>query len=224
MVSSAPFFLSSLHFTPQTMNFKDNDSTNNGAAMDTNQDGMIQPPPPSYAASTSDPASKYQSTSAAHQEAFYQAQPVGNSSQHPTTHPPSREYPPPSSGIYPPSANGYGYSANSYGPSPGSYVPPSGNYGPSSGEPVGTVVYVVDDTFDNGVRRRSIPTAMVFFILGLCTWVGYLFGMCYLRSPDPRERYWARACVMMCIIWSLIIIFATIFGRPHHNYNYGGYK
>jgi len=30
---------------------------------------------------------------------------------------------------------------------------------------VGDVVYVVDDTFD-GVRRRSIPAAMIFFILG----------------------------------------------------------
>lgn len=59
-----------------------------------------------------------------------------------------------------------------------------------------------------------MPLAMICFIFGLCTWFGYLVGMCYLQSPDPRERFWARACSFMAVIWALIIIFASIFG--HH--------
>ncbi|ORZ26643.1 hypothetical protein BCR41DRAFT_384237 [Lobosporangium transversale] len=109
--------------------------------------------------------------------------------------PPSSAYVPPGSGYPPPSE-----------------APPSGGhrYHPNA------VIYVVDDDPDTYSRRNGMPVAMICFIFGLCTWVGYLFGMCFIRSPDPRERWWARACMIMCFLWSLIIIFTSIFARPRY--------
>ncbi|GJJ74050.1 hypothetical protein EMPS_06408 [Entomortierella parvispora] len=165
---------------------------------DQNQEGMSLAPPPSYATTTqASGGAKYEPPSGAPPttESYYQAQPT------------QQQYAPPA----------------------GAYIPPSGAYAPPAGQPH-TVVYVVDGAANssgsggivggsgaaNNPHESGIPTAMICFIFGLCTWVGYLFGMCFLRSSDPRERYWARACFIMCIIWSLIIIFASIFGRHGH--------
>ncbi|KAI8350216.1 hypothetical protein B0O80DRAFT_458357 [Mortierella sp. GBAus27b] len=192
----------------------DKEHNSNRAAMDTNGDD-IRPPPPSYAASTSETAGKkYGSPAAAQPETFYQAQPIGSSSQYAAYMPPGRAYPLPA-GRNESQAAGHGMPSSGNHAQPMNYIPPSRN--------PDTVLFVVEDVSDVGYRRRPIPYAMMCFIIGLCTWFGYLFGMCYLRSPDPRERWWARACVVMCFIWSLIIIFAAIFARPHHHY-YGGYK
>ncbi|KAG0041761.1 hypothetical protein BGZ83_001335 [Gryganskiella cystojenkinii] len=174
---------------------------------DQNQDGMNQPPPPSYApTANSSSGAKYAPPTGAPPttESFYQA--------HPT---------------------------QQYAPPAGAYIPPSGSYAPPTGNPNTTVVYVVDDAANGGNGgymgaggaaaagnrpRGGIPMALICFILGLCTWVGYLFGMCFLKSPDPRERWWARACAIMCIVWGVVVIFASIFGRPNNNnYNGGNY-
>ncbi|KAF9944694.1 hypothetical protein BGZ65_011715, partial [Modicella reniformis] len=130
------------------MNYKDIDGTG-GAAKDMNQDGMVQPPPPSYTASASDPlsANKHYGphNTGAQQETIYEAQPVDGASY-------QQQYT-----TYPPPAGGYGSPGVGYGPAPGSYVPPAGG---------GSVVFVVEDIDDNRVRRRGIPMAMIFFILG----------------------------------------------------------
>ncbi|KAG0203514.1 hypothetical protein BGX28_004234 [Mortierella sp. GBA30] len=91
------------------MSLKDPDNTNKRVS-DTNQDGMVQPPPPSYASSTgantSGANAKYSPPTT---ESFYQAQPVGGSSGTQQYAPPAGvpysppAGPPPSTGYAPPS-------------------------------------------------------------------------------------------------------------------------
>ncbi|KAH7047826.1 hypothetical protein BKA57DRAFT_463450 [Linnemannia elongata] len=167
---------------------KDNDTNR---FVDPNQDGMVQPPPPSY--TTNNTASQsYQPPAGPPPTSFYQAQPVGQ-----------QTYAPPEGAYMPPSSSS-------------GYAPPPGNPGNSGGVNPSTVVYVVDGNNpanEQQVRSRGIPVAMICFIFGLCTWLGYLFGMCLLNSPDPRERFWARCCSVFAIAYSIIIIFSAIFGR-----------
>ncbi|KAF9085132.1 hypothetical protein BGX23_009929 [Mortierella sp. AD031] len=146
------------------MSQKDGD-TQHGAA-DTNQDGMVQLPPPSYSTSTNNPNAKYEpSSDGAPSTSFYQAQPVSGQQQ--TYAPPGQQqtYAPPEGAYIPPS---------------GGYAPPSGGYAPPAGvppQPYGganpnTVVYVVDGNnsgnLDNELAHRSsdIPVAMICFIFG----------------------------------------------------------
>ncbi|KAF9933568.1 hypothetical protein FBU30_005211 [Linnemannia zychae] len=113
-----------------------------------------------------------------------------------------------------------------YAPPEGTYMPllNSGGYAGNPGRDPNSVVYVVDGPYEQ-TSPRGIPTALICFIFGLCTWLGYLLGMCFLRSPDPRERFWARCCAIAAFFTSLIIIFGAIFGRPHYtNYNRGFYQ
>ncbi|KAF9319206.1 hypothetical protein BG003_009665 [Podila horticola] len=170
-------------------------------AMDANQD--VQPPPPSYAA-TSAGNSSYAPPAGAPPsntgEPYYQAQPVGGQGYAP----PPGGYAAPSG--YPPQT---AYSAPAGAP---------GGYAHPAGVRPNTVIYVVDNdpVTGAGVARppnAGCPMAMICFIFGLCTWVGYLVGMCFMNSPDPRERLWARACAIMAVIWALIIIFCSIFAR-----------
>ncbi|KAK3815859.1 MAG: hypothetical protein JOS17DRAFT_759127 [Linnemannia elongata] len=172
---------------------KDNDTNH---VVDPNQDDMIQPPPPSYKPNNT-ASQSYQPPAGPPPTSFYQAQPVGQQ----TYAPPEGAYipPPPSSGYAPPSSSGY--------------TPPAGNPGGASPN---TVVYVVDGNdpaYGQQVDSRGVPVAMICFIFGICTWLGYLFGMCFLNSPDPRERFWARCCSIAAFLVSLIIIFSAIFGR-----------
>ncbi|KAG0018197.1 hypothetical protein BGZ82_000503 [Podila clonocystis] len=169
-------------------------------AMDANQD--VQPPPPSYAvtsagnSSYAPPAGPPPSNTG---NTYYQAQPVGG-----------QTYAPPG-----------GYASPSGYPPQKVYAAPEGapgGYAPPAGVRPNTVIYVVDndpvtDAGVTGPPSTGCPMAMICFIFGLCTWVGYLVGMCFINSPDPRERLWAKACGIMAIIWALIIIFCSIFAR-----------
>ncbi|KAF9973192.1 hypothetical protein BGZ73_003603 [Actinomortierella ambigua] len=213
------------------MSTKDPTATEDPHAEDTNAPPL--PPPPSYSesggsaakfTSQATPAPAGQGTSGS----VYQAQPVAGSSS-------GIDGAGPFAGqTYPPMAPGGAPGSQPFGPPgayppgpPGShpYVPPAGGqpYGPPGTNqypqpPPGTsaVIYVVDDPMASPARaNRGMPMAMLFFILGLCTWLGYFFGMCYLNHPDPRERWWARMCAIMSILWALIIIFASIFGSVY---------
>ncbi|KAF9372967.1 hypothetical protein CPB97_000902 [Podila verticillata] len=190
---------------------KDQDASK---AMDANQD--VQPPPPSYAATSGGNTSYAPPTGAPPGDSYYQAQPVGGQ----TYASPGGYTPPegPPSGHAPPAGPPSGYTPPA-GP-PSAYAPPAGppsGYAPPPG--TNTVIYVVDDPHGTGptgpAGRGDAPVAMICFIFGICTWVGYLVGMCFINSPDPRERFWARACSFMAVIWALIIIFASIFGRHY---------
>ncbi|KAG0358820.1 hypothetical protein BG005_001774 [Podila minutissima] len=184
-------------------------------AMDANQD--VQPPPPSYA-TTSAGNTAYSPPAGAPLpnpgDAYYQAQPIGGQTAPPGGYAPPSGYPPQSVYAAPGGAPG-GYAAPAG--APGGYAAPAGapgGYGPPAGVHPNTVIYVVDnDPVTGRPANPGCPMAMICFIFGLCTWVGYLFGMCFMNSPDPRERLWARACAIMAIIWALIIIFCSIFAR-----------
>ncbi|KAG0379110.1 hypothetical protein BGX24_001717 [Mortierella sp. AD032] len=164
--------------------------TDTNRVVDPNQDGMIQPPPPSY--TTNNPSTSFQPPEGPPPNTFYQAQPI----------PGQQTYAPP---LGAPPQGAY------MAPSPSGYA---GGAPPQGGNP-NTVVYVVDgnDSYGDQTRSRGIPIAMLCFIAGICTWLGYIFGMCFITSKDPRERFWARCCTIAAMIYSLIIIFAAIFGR-----------
>ncbi|KAF9953504.1 hypothetical protein BGZ72_005360 [Mortierella alpina] len=108
------------------------------------------------------------------------------------------------------------------------YSPPAGGYPPSSqpyyqAQPVGvgssgSQQYAPPAGAPPNTGYASSPHPSAHYIPppaggAYAPPPGYLFGMCFMNSPDPRERWWARMCAIMCIIWSLIIIFAAIFGR-----------
>ncbi|KAG0356042.1 hypothetical protein BGZ54_000858 [Gamsiella multidivaricata] len=104
---------------------------------DGNNDGMIQVPPPAYDNSAAN-TSKYAPPSGA-PDNFYQAQPVGSSSQQQTYAPPTIAgggYEPPMSpmGGYPPPSGPPGGYAPPPGP-PGGYGQAYGGYAPPSGQP-----------------------------------------------------------------------------------------
>ncbi|KAG0343312.1 hypothetical protein BG004_005410 [Podila humilis] len=162
---------------------------------DTNQDDMVQPPPPAYGANSSTyapPSGGPSSQPPASGNTFYQAQPIGGTTYAPPAGAPQQGvYTPPPAGPYAPAGQQ---------PPPGAPAPPTN-----------TVIYVVDDGLGPNTPTPGFPVAMICFIFGICTWVGYLFGMCFINSKDPRERFWARMCAIMAFIWALIIIFCSIF-------------
>src|SRR5690349_15392420 len=57
-------------------------------------------------------------------------------------------------------------------------------------------------------NSQTFPFFFFFFFcleqIRLCTWLGYLFGMCLLNSPDPRERFWARCCSVAAFVYSIV--------------------
>ncbi|KAF9176787.1 hypothetical protein BGZ51_009650, partial [Haplosporangium sp. Z 767] len=131
----------------------------------TNQDGMIQPPPPSYASTTAASSAPFGAQGSAPapppgaQGNYYQAYPLAGNSpsfqnmqqqpfQQPNQQP--QTYAPPSSGAY--------------GPTPGVYSPAQGGGFPPHGG--NTVVYVVDDDISPQGRDRGVPIAMICFIFG----------------------------------------------------------
>ncbi|KAF9281199.1 hypothetical protein BGZ88_011756 [Linnemannia elongata] len=154
--------------------------------------------------------------------------------------PPAGGYAAPAGGYTPP-AGGYAPPAGGYAPPMGGYMPPAGGYAPQTGytppvegyAPPGggqgppsvrqnEGVSFIDDVMDNGFGGRGggrIPIAMICFSFGLCTWFGFLLGMCFLRSRHPGERWWARACAVAAVTWAIIvIIFGSIFGHYHCYY------
>ncbi|KAL1915907.1 uncharacterized protein VTP21DRAFT_6295 [Calcarisporiella thermophila] len=109
-------------------------------------------------------------------------------------------YPPP-----PPAAGDKNYYQQSYSqPSPQPYYqhPPP---------PPQTVIYANTPTSDT-----NIP--LILFIAGFCFPILWLVGSCYLKTPDPNQRLWARLClgffiVSVLISITIIVVFFTVYGR-----------
>ncbi|KAG0287153.1 hypothetical protein BGZ96_008890 [Linnemannia gamsii] len=186
-----------------------NDANDANPLVDLNQDGMPQAPPPSY--TTNNTPNNHKSYQPPTGSPLYQAQPLSG----------QQNYPPPE-GAYMPSSSG-----TTYPPPAGAYTPSSSGTGrpPPAGVPGGanpnTVVYVIDnnDPMNNPQMNTGMPVAMVCFLFGICTWLGYLFGMFFLTSKDPREQFWARCCTMGAVIWALIEVPDVAPGDPGKDYS-----
>jgi hypothetical protein len=55
-------------------------------------------------------------------------------------------------------------------------------------------------------RNATIPLSMIFWLFGWLFPLLWIFGIYWMRSPIPRERYWAYMCAMNIIILITVII------------------
>ncbi|KAF9345268.1 hypothetical protein BGX26_003344 [Mortierella sp. AD094] len=97
-------------------------------------------------------------------------------------------------------AEGYLPPTSAYAPPPSAYAPPTSAYAPPPS------AYAPPPAPTGG---HASPTVW-------CTWFGFLWGGFFICSPDPRERLWARACLVMAMFWSIFAItFGAIYGTRH---------
>ncbi|RKP27350.1 hypothetical protein SYNPS1DRAFT_21100 [Syncephalis pseudoplumigaleata] len=55
-------------------------------------------------------------------------------------------------------------------------------------------------------RDTTIPLSMVFWMFGWILPLLWVFGTYWMRSPVPREKYWACMCAINAVLLAIVII------------------